>query len=164
MRSQSIPFTTEEQIKTCCRCGESKPISEFYRAAGGVNKVRAHCKRCHLKGQPPEDTWTARAKGLRKRHSSSVSVPELRASLGEPESCHLCNQPLGWEDAVIDHFIPVAQGGSGDPSNLRWAHRWCNAIKGNMTIEELVGFARHVLNVYGEPRSATAEQRNGSAR
>ena len=42
--------------------------------------------------------------------------------------CHICRQ--GAADA-IDHIVPVAWGGSDDPSNLAPAHTSCNSAKGD---------------------------------
>ena len=42
--------------------------------------------------------------------------------------CHICGQPAA--DA-IDHIVPVAWGGSDDPSNLAPAHTSCNTAKGD---------------------------------
>lgn len=41
--------------------------------------------------------------------------------------CHICSKPFA--DA-IDHVVPVAQGGSDHPDNLRPAHTSCNSRKG----------------------------------
>ncbi|PHX60518.1 MAG: hypothetical protein CK552_05480 [Actinobacteria bacterium] len=41
--------------------------------------------------------------------------------------CHICGQ--GAADA-IDHLVPVAWGGSDDPSNLAPAHTSCNSARG----------------------------------
>ena len=41
--------------------------------------------------------------------------------------CHLCGRPHA--DA-IDHIVPVAWGGSDDPTNLAPAHTSCNSAKG----------------------------------
>lgn len=41
--------------------------------------------------------------------------------------CHLC----GAEGAdTADHLVPRSRGGTDDPSNLRAAHRVCNARRG----------------------------------
>lgn len=44
--------------------------------------------------------------------------------------CHLCQQPVAWDDFEIDHVIPRALGGSDHESNLRVSHRFCNRSKG----------------------------------
>ena len=31
--------------------------------------------------------------------------------------------------SVLDHIIPVVEGGDDDPDNLRAAHRWCNQAR-----------------------------------
>lgn len=53
-------------------------------------------------------------------------------------TCWLCDLPLNMEahylddDApTIDHVIALAAGGTHEDDNLRPAHRWCNAVKGD---------------------------------
>jgi hypothetical protein len=53
-------------------------------------------------------------------------------------TCWLCELPLNMEahyledDApTIDHVLALAAGGTHDDENLRPAHRWCNAVKGD---------------------------------
>ena len=38
-----------EQTKTCSQCGETKPISEFYRRPHSKTKFRGQCKACMAK-------------------------------------------------------------------------------------------------------------------
>jgi hypothetical protein len=38
-------------VKPCKKCGETKPLSEFYRAAGMRDGYRSECKVCHLAQQ-----------------------------------------------------------------------------------------------------------------
>lgn len=47
--------------------------------------------------------------------------------------CHLCGQP-GADTA--DHLVPVAQGGTHTPSNLRAAHQTCNRKRGDRPIDQ----------------------------
>ena len=35
--------------KVCSRCGEEKPVSEFYSQKGGRSGLRAACKKCFIK-------------------------------------------------------------------------------------------------------------------
>lgn len=52
--------------------------------------------------------------------------------------CQLCGNPMSraysrdddWSP-TLDHIIPRSRGGSDDLGNLRSAHMWCNAARGN---------------------------------
>lgn len=50
--------------------------------------------------------------------------------------CHLCGRP-GADSA--DHLIPVAEGGTDDPSNLRAVHHnagpRCNRVRGTLPVD-----------------------------
>jgi hypothetical protein len=37
-----------KSTKICSKCGEEKPVTEFYRQAGGKDGLRAACKRCFI--------------------------------------------------------------------------------------------------------------------
>lgn len=52
--------------------------------------------------------------------------------------CHLCGKPVNRKakaphprSATIDHLIPLAAGGTHEPTNCRTAHFLCNARKGD---------------------------------
>lgn len=63
----------------------------------------------------------------------------LRLALYERDrwTCQLCDEPVDrtlprnddWA-ASLDHIKPRSAGGGHEPSNLRLAHRWCNAVRG----------------------------------
>ena len=63
---------------------------------------------------------------VRKRISASQ-----RRALWERDQgrCGLCGQPIAYEDAVVDHVLPVAHGGTTTPENLQVTHASCNAYK-----------------------------------
>lgn len=63
---------------------------------------------------------------VRKR----VSAAQRRALWErDREQCGLCGQPVAYEDAVVDHVLPVAHGGPTISENLQVAHPSCNAYK-----------------------------------
>lgn len=81
-----------------------------------------------------------RAKARRGKHFK-IS-PVIRAEIYERDdwTCQLCLEPvdreadpLGDWAPTLDHIVPRSQGGSDDDDNLRTAHRWCNAVRGNET-------------------------------
>ena len=47
--------------------------------------------------------------------------------------CWLCHDYVDFEadEASRDHVIPFAQGGTGEWSNIRLAHKECNELRGN---------------------------------
>lgn len=68
--------------------------------------------------------------------------PVVRREIYERDDwvCQLCFEPvdgdLPWADqwaATLDHIIPRSKQAIPDdsPANLRLAHRWCNAVRGN---------------------------------
>lgn len=50
--------------------------------------------------------------------------------------CGICGQPVDPAEATIDHIIPLSRGGTDARENLMCAHRRCNELKGNLTLEE----------------------------
>ena len=59
------------------------------------------------------------------------------------DTCHLCGQPVDKTlpaglpgSPEVDELVPVSRGGSAtDFSNCFLAHRWCNRIRSNHTVE-----------------------------
>jgi 5-methylcytosine-specific restriction endonuclease McrA len=52
-------------------------------------------------------------------------------------NCALCGLPFGDDGYHIDHFIPLARGGTNDPSNLKLTHPACNLKKGARLPDEI---------------------------
>ena len=44
----SYPLGMIGQVKTCSKCGELKPITEFYKTPGGRDGRRTECRTCNL--------------------------------------------------------------------------------------------------------------------
>lgn len=53
--------------------------------------------------------------------------------------CAICGKPVALEDFTIDHWEPLAKGGTNKLDNLKVAHRSCNLIKGSFQPEMLMG-------------------------
>ncbi len=79
------------------------------------------------------------------RRSNGYRRSELRArvaSLGLP--CALCGEPIDYSlppldprSFELDEIVPVSLGGDPlDPSNVQPAHRFCNARRGNRTMDQ----------------------------
>lgn len=53
--------------------------------------------------------------------------------------CQICLEPTDPDSSPssdwypsLDHIVPRSLGGSHEPENLRCAHRWCNAVRGDL--------------------------------
>lgn len=150
MTLQRIP----DDVKSCSRCGEVKPISEFYVRSRPRRAFLAHCKACHKLWATPHrelspytKSWVNFARAARLR-GIPFSLRQLRDGMGEPGDCHLCGDPVG-TDASIDHVIPVSRGGGNGLENLRWSHGRCNRVKTDLTVEELCSLAAKILAFQG---------------
>lgn len=84
-----------------------------------------------------------KAKG-KGRCSRRKSLPKaIRTAIFERDdwTCQLCHlpidpdEPLGNFSASIDHIIPVANGGTDDVANLQAAHRWCNSVRRDRSVD-----------------------------
>ena len=58
-------------------------------------------------------------------------------------ACYLCGKPVDRDlpandlmAATLDHIVPRADGGADDLVNLALAHRLCNSVKRDLTVEE----------------------------
>ena len=64
--------------------------------------------------------------------------------------CALTGIDLTPETASLDHIIPVANGGHPtDARNGHFVHRAINQMKGIMSVEELIGWAKAIITHQG---------------
>lgn len=118
---------TRPTVRSCRNCG-ADTTRHPSRKAGPLCEACSETKR--------------RVRNRRKRERRDWRRPERSISLrqlGEREGwrCHLCrrvvNPGVKWPDsksATFDHLIPLVDGGSDEPENLRLAHLGCNSSRG----------------------------------
>jgi 5-methylcytosine-specific restriction endonuclease McrA len=93
------------------------------------NKERVALKRKEwMRSKPGQESYYRRIREARKRnapghHSSQQLQWRIEYYGGR---CYMCRQPAD----TIDHVMPISQGGSNWPANLRPACRSCNSRKG----------------------------------
>lgn len=46
--------------------------------------------------------------------------------------CALCKKSVTFEEASVDHIIPISKGGANNPNNYQLSHKECNLKKGNI--------------------------------
>lgn len=68
--------------------------------------------------------------------------------------CGICGRFVPYDEAVIDHIVPLAKSGTNAMENLQCAHSWCNLIKREATMLELnrklVGIVLYQMKVWTE--------------
>ena len=104
----------------CAWCGET-----FTSMSGAARYCSQRC---------------ARARDKFRRGDRFMVEPRLRYAVYQRDdwTCQLCLEPVDrsadpWSDwyPSLDHIVPQSHGGSDEWDNLRLAHRWCNAIRGD---------------------------------
>jgi 5-methylcytosine-specific restriction endonuclease McrA len=56
--------------------------------------------------------------------------------------CTYCGQQLTYNQATVDHRVPLSRGGQSEKSNFAIACKKCNQEKDNMTPEEFAEFQK----------------------
>jgi 5-methylcytosine-specific restriction endonuclease McrA len=139
-------------MKRCYRCGEEKPVTEFYKDRSKPSGLSSGCKPCCAKAR--DAARAAKPEHYRQMHSAwsqrhyaanwdyyqlkswrrfcarrgLENTPEIEAAAAElfADPCSYCgtNPANG-----IDHIVPLSQGGEHEPGNLTAACKDCNSRK-----------------------------------
>lgn len=141
--------------KRCSKCGKVKNITEFRKRSqagykSAASKCQCWCRKCekyYISNEAPNAFWTKLKYNLKKHYDSSFSTTptELKNSLGYPEVCYICGEHIQ-KNAEIDHVVPASQGGETKIANLKWAHRQCNRMKHDLTLEEMFELMEKILS------------------
>ncbi len=146
-------------LKHCPRCGEDKPVCEFtyvsQRRIGGCKacyealreRIYAGMRERHRAlgvpagashyDQDPREVMLEPGRRRRARLRAAVREPIDRRVVFDRDGgiCWLCDWPVVWEEATLDHVVPIAAGGADIPANVRLAHRSCNSRRGAPAVE-----------------------------
>ena len=80
------------------------------------------------------------ASGKHATKRKKFSEPERAAVYNRYKGrCGICGKFVPYEVFTIDHIVPLAKSGTNAMENLQCAHSWCNYVKGDSSMEELVG-------------------------
>ena len=89
---------------------------------------------------------------LRRRRAADRNARRRAEKLGAPEAvhikleditkrdsqtCYLCGKEVSVHEATFEHVIPLSDGGSHTPANVRLAHQACNSTKGSTPLSEI---------------------------
>jgi hypothetical protein len=112
--------------------------------SGSARFCGADCRRVHLAAKARDEQAAYRAAHGESRARKFERARKQRIFDRDGWVCQLCGDPIP-EDArrpdplaaEVDHCVPVALGGSDDPSNLQAAHARCNRVKGDRFVSPL---------------------------
>ena len=146
-------------VLKCALCGAEMP---------NVHHGRKYCERCKGKGtflrREARYAQASPAVQRQKRRAVQYSKSERRngpsdryltwRSIWDANHgrCYLCGLPCdpkdcgwknggfvtGWRYPTLDHMVPIIRGGKHKCDNVRLAHKWCNMIKRDHTVEEVL--------------------------
>ena len=134
-------------VKTCTRCGETKPATrEFFGSAPSGKTLKGHCRVCMNKAsserdkRDPESRKARDMKRAQAGNGARRSFPlEIKQQLWKRQDglCLCCFERIEHPElGEVDHMTPLAKGGRDDPSNFLLAHAQCNREKHNKTLPE----------------------------
>lgn len=52
--------------------------------------------------------------------------------------CAICGKFVPYDEFTVDHIIPLEKGGTNAMVNLQCAHAWCNLLKSDDLMEEVI--------------------------
>lgn len=118
-------MSTASPERKCGRCGETKPVTEFGKKAGGKDGLQPWCRECKRRydreyrkkkqasrqiNRAPEEKDRAR-KTDRPACAVHADRPALSADRRDPLRCALCRRQLNWYDGerdmgfVMEHYV-----------------------------------------------------------
>lgn len=140
-------------MKTCTKCGETKPVNEFCKDARQHSGLHPSCKKCRSiviakwqkanpqKANAKSAKWreanpearriyehNRRARKLESGGKLSKGLAAKLFTLQRGKCACGCKQPLG-SDYHLDHIMPLALGGTNTDDNMQLLTSRCNMQK-----------------------------------
>lgn len=121
-----------------CRQGQPSTPKHFRRNSRKTDGLALVCRKCEdeqYRKLRSTEYYKVRARGYaqkqrakRRNATGSFTAADIEAiRKAQGNRCYLCGKKL--KKYHIDHFIPIAKGGTNDPGNLRLACPKCNQTK-----------------------------------
>lgn len=163
----------QTEVKTCTKCGESKPLTQFYKAKKSPDGYRWHCIPCHRSFESQRNP--ARRKEYSSRHylKRKQENPALFMWKQAKHRAEFDYNGMEFTISVEDITIPthcpyfgvlleplhpewgysldrVDSSRGYTPTNIQVISRKANIMKNNATKEQLIAFAKGVLEVHSK--------------
>lgn len=71
--------------------------------------------------------------------------------------CAICGKPVAYNNFTIDHWKPLAEGGTNELDNLKVAHKACNEMKGSFQPEVFINEINAILTFQASRNEALAK-------
>jgi len=127
---------SEPLFKVCKECGETLPISNFYKQ--GISKLtgrRYYLPRCKKCEAPRKLIAQQKRRAVKVGKEASFSVEDWKQVLQVfGNKCSYCGKVL--MEACQDHFVPLSKGGHHIMGNVLPSCRSCNSSKNNTDPQE----------------------------
>ena len=126
-------------LKRCSRCGEEKPVEEFYKNKARYDGLDVYCKKCkgvwnkeynknpRVKIATRIRTQNGRARNYGVNGEITVDQWEKLIEYYSPEGKCLCCDKQ--KELYIDHVIPLEEGGLNLIDNIQPLCNGCNIKK-----------------------------------
>jgi 5-methylcytosine-specific restriction endonuclease McrA len=105
---------------------------QIYRAAK-LEQIRAKNRaytREYTRTHPEKNREYGHRRRARLRSAFVTSVSMDMIYLRDGGICQICKKLVKRSQASMDHVLPLSQGGTHEPRNVRLAHRKCNTKRG----------------------------------
>jgi len=155
--------------KQCSCCKETKPVLDFFKSNYSKDGYRYQCKQCHYQYQKdPEKRaeWSKRYYNKHKetkpevfmwkqaRHRTLENKMEFTIEVNDiviPAVCPYLKIPFVALDPQYAPSLDRLDSSKGyTKDNIQVISRLANVMKNNATIEQLVLFAKGVLDVHSK--------------
>jgi len=162
------------ETKQCNKCLELKNLSEFYRTTSNqrsLDGLRKQCKQCHSsfshnqpnrkevannyykrkKEEDPAVFMWKQAKHRAKYDYKDMEFTIMVEHILIPERCPYMGVPFQPLDKKYGYSLDRIDSDKGyTPDNIQVISRIANIMKNNATEQELISFAKGVLNVHSK--------------
>lgn len=146
-------------MKTCTKCGETKPENEFYFNKKG--NYYGECKKCYIKKtkkyhlKNPQKRWASGTLGKHKKRGFriQITIEELVSLFEQTTHCIYCDQKMERNKEILSSSSPTLdildpKNKVVDINNIQIICHSCNSSKRNRTHQELVDWCKIVVQKF----------------
>lgn len=142
---------TKINSKQCTKCEETKPLTDFHKAAANKDGLQYRCKECQITAinehaAKNRDTFEfktsvvsrqARYQAKKYGVENTLTLAETRAILS-CERCAYCGEHTPENKRTQDHVIPMKEGGGNTFENVVMACATCNSAKHDKPVYDFI--------------------------